>query len=1005
MRLYGIGALTLGIVLAGTSELRAQVSVAGTIRVIVEDATIGRLSGAVVTASAPDTPGLREAVSDAEGVATLELLPPSARYVVKTSRSGYSALENADVLVSSGQTTTLRARLSLASGAQDLSVQGVATPLVDVTRATSGADITLQLADSLPTARTYQSFLQLVPGVLPETSGNPASRSSMNWHAAGSDNIGYSVENVYYFEAINVTDPVSGTSGSNLNTEIIQEQKVLTGGIPAEYVGTGGLVSTIITKSGSDRYTGSATYFFRNEGFVASNIHAAGATFDRKETAFTTGGPVVSHRLWGFGSFRYTNSGTDVYASDTLTFLRKSKTIQKQGFAKATWTTKANTIGLVFLNDPSTGTSSTNGSVANSRISRAEQGGNNYSATYNRSWGKALIDLAVNSHDTQLSTYAANTASRNNVSFQAADTRTLADEQLGGAGVNFPETRPTFQVRVAAQRQMANHTLKAGFEWARRRDRRDNQFTGPDLAQYVSISNRYQATGVTAGALASGAWSSRPFRTSTASDFGNLIRAINASANRAQFYGVFDTNGDGTISVAELNAAMVFQSTAGNPNGQINYFRSLQVAPGPQDTELRGAQFFAQDDFRFKRWSFNIGVRGEQWSHYATTGDRVFRFGWAVAPRLSAVLDVLGNGTHKASFYWGRYYSPIRMDITNFAGTATGQSVASQLYVGQGINQWVTYTVSGGPTTIEGFFSPTTKTPYTDELQLQYEADLGHSTSLSAAYYNRRTRDIFEDFDPSLYEDPSAYSGGSGLVGDTTAPNSLFLGWPYFGFTAANHPEANFFLGTLPGGKRDYNGLELVIRRRFAKKVQGLASYSYVNSIGNAISVGNAGFAGDVLWLDPRAPNMLGVVPGTIHNLIKVGGSYEIGWGLEVGGGYRWNSGAVANKTQSVGGHRVPTQVATAYLYGGVLENWVAPDAVGSVQNPAWGQLDLRLKLSRHLHGRTVGEAFVDVFNVTNNQGATRLQDLVSGAGTIKFLNEFAWNNPRNAIVGFRVRF
>ena len=48
-------------------------------------------------------------------------------------------------------------------------------------------------------------------------------------------------DNFYYFDGINITDPVTGTFGANLNTEIIQEQKVITGGIPAEFVGTPGL--------------------------------------------------------------------------------------------------------------------------------------------------------------------------------------------------------------------------------------------------------------------------------------------------------------------------------------------------------------------------------------------------------------------------------------------------------------------------------------------------------------------------------------------------------------------------------------------------------------------------------------------------------------------------------------------------------------------------------------------------------------------------------------------
>jgi hypothetical protein len=242
-------------------------------------------------------------VSDAEGVATLEALAPSARYTVKAQLSGFRDLERTDILVRTGQVTTIRAELALSTVTESVTVQGQTTPLVDVTRATSGQDITLQLTESLPTGRSYQSYLQLVPGVLPDSqvaTGNPSSRSGMNWKDSGttSDNIGSSTDNSYYFEGINVTDPVTGTFGANLNTEIIQEQKVITGGIPAEYVGAPGLISTVITKSGSNDYHGSGNFFYRNQDFFAANEHNPGAAFSNKDTAFTVGGPILKNALW-----------------------------------------------------------------------------------------------------------------------------------------------------------------------------------------------------------------------------------------------------------------------------------------------------------------------------------------------------------------------------------------------------------------------------------------------------------------------------------------------------------------------------------------------------------------------------------------------------------------------------------------------------------------------------------------------------------------------------------
>jgi hypothetical protein len=50
-------------------------------------------------------------------------------------------------------------------------------------------------------------------------------------------------------------------------------------------------------------------------------------------------------------------------------------------------------------------------------------------------------------------------------------------------------------------------------------------------------------------------------------------------------------------------------------------------------------------------------------------------------------------------------------------------------------------------------------------------------------------------------------------------------------------------------------------------------------------------------------------------------------------------------------------------------------------------------------------EFFIDLFNVFNDQAATRLLDIVAGQGTNAFLDEVQWVTPRRAFSGARVRF
>ena len=73
--------------------------------------------------------------------------------------------------------------------------------------------------------------------------------------------------------------------------------------------------------------------------------------------------------------------------------------------------------------------------------------------------------------------------------------------------------------------------------------------------------------------------------------------------------------------------------------------------------------FFLQDSWNIdEHWTINAGFRAEKWEHFATDGSKIFTFDYEVAPRLSVVYDINGDGRSKVWAFTGRYYDPIRTE-------------------------------------------------------------------------------------------------------------------------------------------------------------------------------------------------------------------------------------------------------------------------------------------------------------------------------------------------------
>jgi hypothetical protein len=972
----------------------------GGLRISITGAAGKPLAGATVKISSPSSLVTKTAVTEADGSVRVAGLDPATDYKVEVVASGYSNFSASDVVVVSGQNLSLNYPLGT-DNVQRVVITSSRLAQVDSTSATVGTILNLSVVEALPTNRSYQGYLQLVPGVKPTSinGGNPSSKSGVNYADIGGAT-GTSTDNVYILDGVDVTDSNTGTYGSNINSEIIQEQQILTGGIPAEYAGGSGLVSKVITKSGSNDLHGSVNYYLQNDKLVAKNKHNTSSGFSTYDAAVTLGGPIIKDKLWFFTSYQKKSRDTDVTDATSGAALRTVHREDKLGFAKLTWQpTENDRLVASFFNDPATISGSTIPTTLNNRDSSQVQGGDNYKVDYTRDMGNLRVNVYSFNHEGELSTYAADLSTRNDIAFRnASPAPTTAARSQGGFGSALASSRNRKEIGMSGEyfletASMGTHTIKSGFSKSNNDYVEDSLVTGPDKARYSSIA--LANSGDTFGQFIGAGWTGT--RNLVASDVPRFITAINGSPDKGYYLGLLDTDHDGAVSPAEINAYK-FTSTAGNPTGQVNNYRIREVQAAPYTVKATGKTFYLQDTWTLNKFTINAGVRAEEWVHFDSKNEQSAKFKWKLAPRLSTVYDLAGDGRSKVWGFIGRYYDPIRTNMSDFAGNLTGPVLDEQIFLG---DKWLTFRTRGGPKTPDALIAPSTKTPYTDELMLGWATSLGSDYTLSVSYTKRATRDLLEDYDLSLYSDPTL-TVATAPEGYAAPGSKYYLPYSYFGYTG--QPNSNYVIATLAGGKRDYQGLEVSLTKAKRNNWQGAASYTFNDAKGNTNSDSTADFQGDWVALDPRAPNAYGPQPGNIKHQVKGYGSYFFSNGLELSGVFNWNSGVLYSRTQLISGRNLPVMDA-AYTDGGVVDTFVTAGSVGSQTSPSYYTLDVRLKYVYKLTASQKVELFLDVFNLLDQQSPISQMPLVAGSGAYKFGEANNWVEPRRMYVGARYSF
>ncbi len=294
---------------AATPALFAQ-STSGTITGTVQDDTGASVPGATVTVKNLSTGQSRSATSDGSGAYTLSNLQ-IGHYSITIAHEGFTQTQIADTELQVAQRATINPVLHVGAISDKVEVIATQMPLLNDASSSVGQVIDTQTVQNVPlNGRSFWQLTQLTPGVSFIQGGQNI--------AAGGTSIRASAVNVnvnglspswtgWYLDGSNITETQLGGTLISPNVDALQEFKVESSNMPADYGHSPTIVNATL-KSGGNAFHGTAYEFLRNNAFDAKNyfyVPAAGTTrrnqpLHRNQFGFAVGGPIVKDHTFFF---------------------------------------------------------------------------------------------------------------------------------------------------------------------------------------------------------------------------------------------------------------------------------------------------------------------------------------------------------------------------------------------------------------------------------------------------------------------------------------------------------------------------------------------------------------------------------------------------------------------------------------------------------------------------------------------------------------------------------
>jgi hypothetical protein len=282
------------------------------------DESKAALPGVTITVTSKQTGAVRTAISGPDGSYAVTNLAPGP-YTVTCELAGFTP-QTRDVTVGLGQIETVDIQLGVGAIQEAVTVIGESM-VVDTTSAKIGVNVSPEEVENLPVnGRNFANLMTLATGASTDGNGNWAS-VRFNGKSNQQNYLNYDgVDGTYVWDA---SPGYLNATGSQFrlqtSMESIAEFRVNSGLAPAESgLGAGGNI-TVVSKSGSNRFSGSVFNYFRDDALdAASSYDDKKQELELNQFGGSIGGPIVSNKSFFFASYEGLKQTTGLSFSEAV---------------------------------------------------------------------------------------------------------------------------------------------------------------------------------------------------------------------------------------------------------------------------------------------------------------------------------------------------------------------------------------------------------------------------------------------------------------------------------------------------------------------------------------------------------------------------------------------------------------------------------------------------------------------------------------------------------------